>query len=155
MPLKAIETEYKKYRMRSRLEARWAVVFDAMKFKWQYELEGVITPDGNYLPDFWIDTVSMWAEVKPADFTKHEKKLAQAVATASGYPVLMLVGTPESKAYAACQPDGGQEVDYYLINWHGQNRCYAVYSEEMWFPEIDRAVAKARGARFEHGEKPW
>ena len=36
--LKAIETEYKGYRFRSRLEARWAVFFDACGVKWEYEL---------------------------------------------------------------------------------------------------------------------
>ncbi len=37
---KAIETLYKGYRFRSRLEARWAVFFDALGLKWEYEKEG-------------------------------------------------------------------------------------------------------------------
>ena len=40
--LKAIETEYKGYRFRSRLEARWAVFFDACGVKWEYEPEGYV-----------------------------------------------------------------------------------------------------------------
>ena len=40
MSIKAIETEYKGYRFRSRLEARWAVFFDALGLKWDYEPEG-------------------------------------------------------------------------------------------------------------------
>lgn len=40
MKLKAIETEYKGYRFRSRPEARWAVFFDACGVKWDYEPEG-------------------------------------------------------------------------------------------------------------------
>ena len=38
--IKAIETQYKGYRFRSRLEARWAVFFDALQVRWDYELEG-------------------------------------------------------------------------------------------------------------------
>jgi hypothetical protein len=38
--IKAIETRYKGYRFRSRLEARWAVFFDALGVEWEYEKEG-------------------------------------------------------------------------------------------------------------------
>ncbi len=35
--IQAIETRYKGYRFRSRLEARWAVFFDHLKIEWEYE----------------------------------------------------------------------------------------------------------------------
>jgi len=38
--IKAIETVYKGYRFRSRLEARWAVFFENVGIKWEYEKEG-------------------------------------------------------------------------------------------------------------------
>jgi len=38
--VKAINTEYNGYRFRSRLEARWAVFFDALGIKYRYEVEG-------------------------------------------------------------------------------------------------------------------
>jgi hypothetical protein len=38
--IKPIETRYKGYRFRSRLEARWAVFFDTMEIPWEYEKEG-------------------------------------------------------------------------------------------------------------------
>ena len=51
--MQAIETRYKGYRFRSRLEARWAVFFDAWGVTWEYEPEGFIVPGyGYYLPDF-------------------------------------------------------------------------------------------------------
>ena len=51
----AIPTEYKGYRFRSRLEARWAVFFDACRVKWEYEPEGFALPNGQYyLPDFLL-----------------------------------------------------------------------------------------------------
>jgi hypothetical protein len=60
--IKAIETTYKGYRFRSRLEARWAVFFDTLGIPWKYENEGyqkeVDTVDGiknfRYLPDFFL-----------------------------------------------------------------------------------------------------
>lgn len=68
--IQAIETRYKGYRFRSRLEARWAVFFDAMGLKWEYEPEGfMLPPDGDhYLPDFRVLTPQgkpIWYEVKP------------------------------------------------------------------------------------------
>lgn len=44
--MKAIETIYNGYRFRSRLEARWAIFFDELKIKYQYELEGYELPNG-------------------------------------------------------------------------------------------------------------
>ena len=53
--IKPIETVYNGYRFRSRLEARWAVFFDAAGIEYQYEPEGFELPSGNYyLPDFRI-----------------------------------------------------------------------------------------------------
>ena len=51
--MKAIQTEYKGYLFRFRLEARWAVFFDACGVEWEYEPEGIVLSDGTkYLPDF-------------------------------------------------------------------------------------------------------
>jgi hypothetical protein len=65
--IRAIETRYKGYRFRSRLEARWAVFFETAGIKWQYEVEGFETPFGRYLPDFYLPEIrnGLWVEVKP------------------------------------------------------------------------------------------
>jgi hypothetical protein len=63
-PVKPIETEYRGYRFRSRLEARWAVAFDAMGINWLYEPEGYMVNDRPYLPDFWLPDLGVWVEVK-------------------------------------------------------------------------------------------
>ncbi len=64
--LKAIETEYKGCRFRSRLEARWAVFFDSLPgVKWDYEPEGFELEGGlRYLPDFKVNYLG-WVEIKP------------------------------------------------------------------------------------------
>lgn len=65
--IKAIETRYKGYRFRSRLEARWAVIFDAAGIEWRYEDEGYDLGGelGWYLPDFYLPGLDTFVEVKP------------------------------------------------------------------------------------------
>ena len=62
--VKAIETVYKGFKFRSRLEARWAVFFDAMKWEWRYEPQGYEFDGERYLPDFWVPQLLSWVEVK-------------------------------------------------------------------------------------------
>lgn len=55
--IKAIPTIYKGIPFRSRLEARWAIIFEQLGIDWHYETEGYDIPidDGitiRYLPDF-------------------------------------------------------------------------------------------------------
>lgn len=65
--IKAIETVYNGYRFRSRLEARWAVFFDAMGIEYRYEPEGFDLDGIWYLPDFWLPAFEngLWIEIKP------------------------------------------------------------------------------------------
>jgi hypothetical protein len=55
--IKAIETRWKGYRFRSRLEARWAVFFETLGVKWRYEPEGRVDGGHSWLPDFEIESV--------------------------------------------------------------------------------------------------
>ena len=65
MDIKPIETFYNGYRFRSRLEARVAVLFDAISMPYEYEPEGYELKDGRrYLPDFYLRTENMFVEVK-------------------------------------------------------------------------------------------
>ena len=64
--IRPIETEYRGYRFRSRLEARWAVFFDTLGIPYEYEPEGFELGDGiRYLPDFWLPEQRCWVEIKP------------------------------------------------------------------------------------------
>lgn len=69
--MKPIQTEYKGYLFRSRLEARWAVFFDACHVRWEYEPQGYVLDNGQYyLPDFLLHGVDgrcgpdLYVEVK-------------------------------------------------------------------------------------------
>jgi hypothetical protein len=99
-----LETFYKGYRFRSRLEARWAVFFDALGIGWEYEPEAFDLGEGGYLPDFRLDAgpggfggfgSKMWAEVKAPDHLfPRARPFAKKVA-----PILCLEGPPDLTAY--------------------------------------------------------
>lgn len=85
---KAIETIYNGYRFRSRLEARWAVFFDAAGIRYEYEPEGFEIgedfgwdPPLRYLPDFYFPDWDIYGEVKPSleKLKEDEEKLAWMV----------------------------------------------------------------------------
>ncbi len=62
--IKAIPTTYNGVRFRSRLEAKWAAVFDLIKWPWTYEPFEL----DNYIPDFVIpfeDGTDVLVEIKP------------------------------------------------------------------------------------------
>ena len=66
MVIRPIETVYKGYKFRSRLEARWAVFFDAIGVAYQYEQEGYeIENNTKYLPDFYLPSVNFPFEEHP------------------------------------------------------------------------------------------
>ena len=85
MNIKPIETRYKGYRFRSRIEARWAVFFDALGIKWEYEKEGYDLGDaGWYLPDFWLPEISAWIEIKGAKPSVEDLAKCKAMRMAMG-----------------------------------------------------------------------
>ena len=82
MDIKPIETVYNGYRFRSRLEARWAVFFDAANIRYQYEPEGFVGYLGiPYLSDFYFTDFQVYAEVKGSDKQLKEdiEKIDQAI----------------------------------------------------------------------------
>lgn len=100
----AIPTEYNGWSFRSRLEARWAVFFDALAIEYEYEKEGYdLGKDGYYLPDFWLphsvpalaeEGWGLWAEIKPIALTEVEVMKAKALCLATKHSVLAIQGSP-------------------------------------------------------------
>ena len=104
MTIKAIDTQYRGYLFRSRLEARWAVFFDTCGVKWEYEPEGFELPNGEmYLPDFKVYGCTerapsvMWIEVKGQMTNKDASKIAGFIGDEAGrythtyYPNALLI----------------------------------------------------------------
>lgn len=142
MMIKAIETKYKGYRFRSRLEARWAVFFDACGYNWEYESEGYALPCGTYyLPDFKVwgedsngDYNVFLFEVKPSEggvFDKKVNALQKIIWDMSdsdmddampvkGYgDYIILDGTPERKLYHGTLPFNGVGGRQWLVEpWY-------------------------------------
>ena len=144
---KAIETKYKGYRFRSRLEARWAVFFDALGLDWEYEIEGYKLPDGRYyLPDFLVTTEdgNRWfIEVKGNLEDKDSIQKAQ-----------MLDKNPPDYAFgclivgnlAFCDVNAAPDE-------YGSMHFLAIsLMKKVSFVRFNRAIEVARSARFEHGE---
>lgn len=95
MTIKAIETRYKGYRFRSRLEARWAVFFDALKIEWEYEKEGFdLGGIGRYLPDFWLSRLGVWAEVKGETPNNDDEEKMVALVSSLSQPLVLLQNLP-------------------------------------------------------------
>lgn len=93
--IKAIETEYNGCLFRSRLEARWAVFFDALGVEYQYELEGFdLGEAGWYLPDFYLPGLKLWVEIKAESPTDEERLKACVLAHDLWTNVLIIYGVP-------------------------------------------------------------
>jgi len=90
--MKAIETEWKGYRFRSRLEARYAVLFEHLGLNWDYEPQGYELQDGRrYLPDFLLRDLGLFIEVKGTNPSEQTRNLLRDF----GLPILLVVKLPE------------------------------------------------------------
>lgn len=64
MAITPIPLEYGGHKFRSSLEADWAATFDSLDIAWTYEPVGIEFAGVKYLPDFWLPSIQVWAEVK-------------------------------------------------------------------------------------------
>lgn len=91
MVLKSIDTKYGGCEFRSRLEARYAVLFDTLGIVWEYEPQGYEVTKRlecsdetfRYLPDFWLPDLKVWFEVKGEIDTISTDRLLNAAASLS------------------------------------------------------------------------
>jgi len=149
MTIKAIETQYNGYRFRSRLEARWAVFFDAMGLEWTYEPEGFDLAGVPYLPDFYIKTWGCYAEIKPdvADTVNQADETCQRFTTYTSKSITLFVGLPHdlrAVLYESGMFTSQECMQAYIRTPVALNNMHG----------FDLAAQSAKSARFEHGEKP-
>jgi hypothetical protein len=91
--LKPIQTRFNGNLFRSRLEARWAVLFKELGIIYRYETEGYdLGAAGRYLPDFWLPDSETFVEIKPQKPTTKELNKAGELHRQSGNDVVILYG---------------------------------------------------------------
>lgn len=93
---KAIPTEYNGVTYRSRLEARWAVFFDALELRFIHEREGFQLRSAWYVPDFWLPKLSTWIEIKPYRPSDPERMLCEELCESTEQRVACFYADPGS-----------------------------------------------------------
>jgi len=150
---KAIDTQYKGHLFRSRLEARWAVYFDAINVNWTYESEGYELSNGQrYLPDFYFPDYGFYGEVKPneamADFSRMEQFVIDI-----NKPIVILAGLPKSGPFKLITIDMMNAVDYdVLIFADLVKKKYGTFfstNGETFDDYFRSQINEATGKRFE------
>lgn len=96
-PIKVIPTRYSGIVFRSRTEARWAVFFDSVGLRWEYEPEGYILGDTAYLPDFLLRDIKLFIEVKGGIPTADECEKCRRLAASTHTNVFCSMGAPKTK----------------------------------------------------------
>ena len=136
--IKAIETLYNGYRFRSRLEARWAVFFDAAGIPYEYEPEGFVLYDGTtYLPDFYLPWFKAYVEIKRPNISEREYEDAVLKCTllhadGDGVIVLLCKGDPvdmNMEIFCTCYDDD----EKLCVPCRDQ----AVFVEGAWWNELN------------------
>jgi hypothetical protein len=172
--VRSIPTNYAGCTYRSRVEARWAIWFDSVGLRFQYEPQGFFIRSGAYLPDFWVEGWRMFLEVKGVEPTDEERRKCAELAIAAECDVLLAVGAPEERFQLLWFDRDGEREDRYAIardkfsaagfwlvsdsafddrgNWIGPNKTRFLPRGPMFSGALDQAFAEARSARFEHGE---
>lgn len=172
--IKPIETEYNGYRFRSRLEARWAVAFDAMGIKYEYEPEGFELPGGiKYLPDFKLTNVRfrgdrngrvpLFAEIK-GELSEYDKQKLEQFSMI--YPIVLIGNVPSKGVDSITKENEEGWWSFRYIDGDEYPGLFCKYKQEIWFCGTDHdeftgfnliacGIEAAKRARFEHGEKPF
>ena len=144
-----IETNHAGRRFRSRTEARWAVFFDALGWRYDYEREGYDLNGRWYLPDFYLPEQSLWVEVKGKAPTDEEKRLCHDLALLHGETVALVVGPPAVG-----------EDQWHIWNAIGEDRGPLVFLEdrrnagEYWLSEMSEDYTVASTPVGKHAGEP-
>lgn len=104
---KSVQTYYKGYYFRSRIEARYAVFLDYLAILWKYEPEGYIIEESEftkwfghegdaYLPDFFLPELNIYLEIKPEGPTEHSK-FSEDVKKALAFGAYVCQGIPDEE----------------------------------------------------------
>lgn len=163
----AIETSFDGHLFRSRLEARWAVFFNALDIKYSYEPEGFdLGADGYYLPDFWLPDTAEWVEIKGTVPSITECHLCTRLADRHDPVFIQWGNLGEHKAYGWWHLVGtGWQTEQSgyatwkecltcgLITLRDTPPCCSNPSRMANTTRIHDATMKARATRFEYDDR--
>ena len=134
--LKPIETYYNGYRFRSRLEARWAVFFDALGVKWEYEPEGFDLGGGiYYLPDFRVECWGTRGNINDKPFTLYIE-IKGKMAEDDAIKIRRFAGISRSadKYYDKMKEVYGTSVDEWPECTQRQYKSLKEFDSSHWIP---------------------
>ena len=177
--IEPIETIYNNLRFRSRLEAKWAVFYDHLGIKYEYEPEGYKLGNIWYLPDFWIINLKIFIEIKGI---LDNEAIIKASKLSSKYDckvyIFKSIPNPDDQypdfinsGAIAFFPNGDSDCDYHWceclecgnlgISFSGRAEriihktgCPKAKSNKYYGYQtinLNNAYREARMARFEHG----
>lgn len=121
-----IETIYKGRRFRSRLEARWAIFFDAIDIGWEYETEGFQIANTKYLTDFKLlsfgsTKVELFVEIKPRKPSLDEIKKCYEVSIGTNTDILLICGTPGLPEFSEIGENWNLKTGYVALHFPAQS----------------------------------
>lgn len=170
--MKAIQTQYNGYHFRSRLEARWAVFFEAINLAYLYEPEGFEDEEKNvrYLPDFHFHSglrilgdsepnYNVRVEIKPSlEISDVEReKIATFLKETDDY-ILLIGGDPSLKTQMRLLRKDGAVWEVPFVGWtqYSDDSFGLVEVDEDGVSnrpkptgDLERAFRAAKKARFE------
>lgn len=100
--IRAFPTRYRSYYFRSRLEARWAYLFDALDLQWRYEPQCFDLGGLLYVPDFYLPEPRLWLEAKGV---VDEASLSKAQRFGQHATLIFAPGDPLADVVTVYTPD--------------------------------------------------
>ena len=152
--LRAIETRYDGQDFRSRQEARFAVLLNALSVPYIFEKEGYYLGLGNdekYLPDFWIEEAQAWVEIKGRSPTAEEFSKSTKLALIAKRPVTIFWGPYRHQSFIYNNFVFYQDLQGVFHSQRGRAQEF-LGCQFYLHSSLLAALTKARQARFEHGE---
>lgn len=159
--IKAIETLYDGVNFRSRLEARWAVLFDCLELPYLYEPEGYTDGKTRYLPDFFLPTLDAFVEIKPTLEAINAAAIRKTEMLSNlGKPIYIFAGevgcgsvrVPDligTRTWSFCHCMQCRVTNLAPNKYNFRCRCSESYLLTLDSPQLISAILVAKQVRFD------
>jgi len=151
--MNSLETKYGGRYYRSRLESRWAVLFDAMGAEVDYESRSFDVAGIWYTPDFYLDKLHMDIEIKPQ--VLNEANLARVmhmVKNWEGSNYAVICGDPVAGEHSVMVVCGPHLNHWQLAECRDCGKLAYVGDDETWGTlccDHDRRKPLTNGTKLE------